>query len=95
MVSESYHIEQFRSTSPTGKWKETAMKTILKILRAEIPAGAYGRRLTSTEIRDIRAAGKRVSNRAIVQQNRAPPLGIVYNPFANGWSHSGILVEIM
>jgi len=69
------------------------MQNILKILRSEIPAGAYGRSLTSTELRDIRAAGHSVSSRAIVQQNRASHLGVVYNPQSGGWAHSGILVE--
>lgn len=69
------------------------MENSLKILRSEIPAGAYGRKLTSTEIREIRASGHRISGRAIVQQNRAAHLGIVYNPMSGGWAHSGILVE--
>jgi len=75
---------------PQGKMK---MEGTLKILRSTVPIGAYGRQLTSTEIRDIRAAGYHVSNSAIVQQNRAAHLGIVYNPTNGGYTNSGILVE--
>lgn len=73
------------------------MTNVPSILRSLIPAGGFGRELTSTEIRAARRAfpGTPVSNAAIVVQDCADYRGIIYNPQqGGGYSHSGIVVQI-
>ena len=53
-----------------------------KILSTPIPAGGFGRPLTSTERRRLRAAGVQpVSERAIVLRHHdSPSVGLLYEP---------------
>ena len=70
------------------------MPTYSHILRKRIPQGGFGRPLTSTERRELRALGMSCSNKCIVVQAHGDPYsGIVYNPCpTGGYSHAGIYV---
>lgn len=65
------------------------------ILRSTIAPGGFGRPLTSTERRSLRALGWRVSERAIVVRASfdRPNAGTVYFPArGGGWNNAGIYV---
>lgn len=66
----------------------------LPILNRRVPAGGFGRDLTSTERRSIRRAGHSVSNDAIVVQAGADDRGIVYNPGYGGYWNAGIVATM-
>ena len=62
----------------------TANKT-LSILRSEIPAGGFGRELTSTEARELRAAGYSVPRgSAVLRAHGLSTRGYFYRPAAGG-----------
>jgi hypothetical protein len=66
----------------------------LPILTRSIPAGGFGRSLTATECRRLRAQGYRLSRRWIVVRHAdRDHLGIVYQPSRRGgYDHAGIYV---
>jgi hypothetical protein len=66
------------------------------VLNSPIPTGGFGRALTSSECRRLRALGWSCSTRWIVvrQVHDLDRLGIVYAPAAGrSWSHACIYVE--
>ena len=66
------------------------------VLNSEIPAGAWGRSLTSAECKRIRAQGYSCSERWIVSRAYdSPDNGILYYWYRPGgcWNHSGIYVK--
>ncbi len=55
------------------------------ILSKPIPEGGFGRSLTSTEVRKLRACGvPKVSTRCVVVQAGAPHIGTLYRPNTGG-----------
>jgi hypothetical protein len=71
------------------------MITTLAVLNSRIPAGGFGRPLTSTERRALRSAGYAVATRAIVVSDGADHIGNVYNPDGQSrFANAGIRVSM-
>lgn len=68
----------------------------LSILNSEIPAGGYGRTLTSAELSNLRKSGRPCSRGWIVLRYAdSPTRGIVYRPARNGgYDNANILAEV-
>ena len=80
-----------RTTKKTGG---SDMKWTPRILNKPIPQGGFGRRLTSSEIKKIRANGwKCGKNWIVVRAYDSSSAGIVYSPCkTGGFNHAGIYV---
>jgi len=67
----------------------------IEVLNSEIPRGGFGRRLTSSECKNIRAEGHSCSETWIVTRAYdSPDHGILYYPCkSGGYNHADIYVE--
>lgn len=70
--------------------------TTLTILTKRIPAGGFGRQLTKLEWTRLSIHGRNVSRRAVVIQDGADWVGLVYEPVRGGGlsSVSGMRVRL-
>jgi hypothetical protein len=66
------------------------------VLNSPIPQGFYGRNLTSTECKALRALGVRCSERYIVTRHaESAHYGIIYKPShqGSGFDNTGVTVQ--